>query len=246
MRADVAITLDVDWAPDFMIDYAAALLVEHGVKATWFITHASPAVSRLREHPSLFELGIHPNFLPGSTHGNTFASVLAHCFDLVPDARSVRTHALYQSAPLLRALVNEPRITTDLSLFLPRMPGIEPVEFRLDGRTLLRVPYLWEDSLEIEQEVPSFDLQRLLSAGDGLKILNFHPTHVFLNSITPAPYGQIKQCAPRLEDVTIDLAARCVVQGHGTQTLFREAIQHLATRHSWRIHDLATAYRPPT
>jgi hypothetical protein len=243
MRDDVAITLDVDWAPDFIIDHAARLLVEHGVKATWFITHASPAVSRLREHPTLFELGIHPNFLPGSTHGDTVAAVLAHCFELVPDARSVRTHALYQSASILRALVNEHRLTTDLSLFLPRMPGIQPVEFRVDGRTLLRVPYLWEDSLEIEHEAPRFELGELLAGGGGLKILNFHPTHVFLNSRTTAAYAQLKLRAPRLSDLTEEVAQGCITEGPGTQTMFRQALEHLAKRESWRVHDLVSSYR---
>jgi peptidoglycan/xylan/chitin deacetylase (PgdA/CDA1 family) len=65
----VCVTLDVDWASDAMIDQTARILLEHEVPATWFITHASAAVDRLRDHPELFELGIHPNFLPGSTHG---------------------------------------------------------------------------------------------------------------------------------------------------------------------------------
>ena len=65
----VVLTLDTDWAPDFVIDFVAKQLVAYQVRATWFVTHASPAVERLSQHSDLFELGIHPNFLPGSTHG---------------------------------------------------------------------------------------------------------------------------------------------------------------------------------
>ena len=50
---EIALTLDVDWAPDFMIDFAAEILVEHGVRATWFVTHDSPALTRLRAQPIL-------------------------------------------------------------------------------------------------------------------------------------------------------------------------------------------------
>ena len=92
----LAITLDIDWAPDHVIDRIAAQLIDARVRATWFVTHQSPAIDRLRARPDLFELGIHPNFLNQSTHGETPAEVLAHCMALVPDARSMRTHSLVQ------------------------------------------------------------------------------------------------------------------------------------------------------
>ena len=59
-----ALTFDIDWAPDWMIEEVASILIEHNVKTTWFVTHASPAIDKLRQMPELFELGIHPNRLP--------------------------------------------------------------------------------------------------------------------------------------------------------------------------------------
>jgi len=85
---EIAITLDVDWAPDFVIEDVAELLINSSVRATWFVTHASSAIDDLRKRPDLFELGIHPNFLPGSTQGADVDSVLNHCMSLVPDAVS--------------------------------------------------------------------------------------------------------------------------------------------------------------
>ena len=82
----IAITLDVDWAPDHAIDAVAGHLIERDVRATWFVTHASPAIDRLRDRPDLFELGIHPNFAPGSTQGETPDAVLDHCMAIVPEA----------------------------------------------------------------------------------------------------------------------------------------------------------------
>jgi hypothetical protein len=136
----VAITLDVDWAPDFAIDHAARLLVAHEVAATWFITHASAAVERLREHPELFELGIHPNFAAGSTHGRTPEAVLDHVLALVPEARAMRTHGLVQSSALLALVRAHTRIAVDASLFLPHADGLAPVEYPLETGTLRRVP----------------------------------------------------------------------------------------------------------
>ena len=115
----MALTIDIDWAPDFMIDFAAEALAARRVCATWFVTHSSPAVDRLRQHPKLFELGIHPNFQPGSTHGKEWAEVLDHCMGLVPDATSMRTHDLFQSTKLLDMIITQTPIITDLTLFLP-------------------------------------------------------------------------------------------------------------------------------
>ena len=41
---DYILTIDLDWAPDWMIEYVANELIRAQVKATWFVTHASHAV----------------------------------------------------------------------------------------------------------------------------------------------------------------------------------------------------------
>jgi len=41
------ITLDCDWAPDFVLEYVADILTKNKVKATWFITNKSPFLSEL-------------------------------------------------------------------------------------------------------------------------------------------------------------------------------------------------------
>ena len=78
------ITLDIDWAPEVVIDWMAQVLIDANVRATWFVTHESQAVNRLRRRSDLFESGIHPNFMAGSSHGATPIAVLRHCLDLVP------------------------------------------------------------------------------------------------------------------------------------------------------------------
>ena len=62
MVNDYLITVDIDWAPDSAISKTINYLIDNEVRATWFITHASPEVERLKEYPHLFELGVHPNF----------------------------------------------------------------------------------------------------------------------------------------------------------------------------------------
>lgn len=235
---DVVLTLDLDWAPDFVIDFVAEQLVTRGVRATWFVTHNSVAVERLRATESLFELGIHPNFLPGSSHGSSPTEVLRHCLELVPDAVSVRTHALVQSSPLLATIMAETPIQRDVSLHLPYAHHLSPFDYHWEGRTILRVPYYWEDDFEMEVPAPCWDLSRIIGQHAGLKVFNFHPIHVFLNSARREPYAQLKGNVPSLNLATPDSLAPYVQDGSGTRSLFFEMLEHLEGHSTFCIRDL--------
>ena len=235
---DLALTLDVDWAPDFMIDFVAEILIEHRVRATWFITHESPSLARLRMHPDLFELGIHPNFFPGSTHGESPGAVLQHCMALVPQAVSVRTHGLLQSTALLAQIMDQTPVMIDASLFLPHAPELRPIEYQWGQRTLLRVPYFWEDDFEIERTTPCWQLESLMAKGPGLKVFDFHPVHVYLNSHTMEAYRLLKMRAPRLSEASPEMAAEIAQTEAGSQTLFIELTKHLSATQSLRMRDI--------
>ena len=238
-KNQIGLTVDVDWAPDFMIDFVAAILIEHEVRATWFITHESPALARLRAQAHLFELGIHPNFFPGSTHGDTPKAVLRHCMELVPDAVSIRSHGLLQSTTLLAQILEHTPVKIECSLFLPRAANLEPIEYQWERRTLLRLPYFWEDDLEMERTNPCWQLKPLLAIGSGLKIFDFHPVHVCLNSSTMESYRQLKERVPHLSDGRPEAAAEFRQSGSGSQTLFVELVRHLAeTGQACRMHEI--------
>jgi hypothetical protein len=237
---NVVLTFDIDWAPEFAIDFVIDRLLERRVRATFFITHKSPALERLRQYPELFELGIHPNFLPGSTHGETPSSVLRHCMALVPETISMRSHALVQSSFLLNRVLTETPITTDVSLFLQHAVGLHPVEYRWNGHALWRLPYFWEDDFEMEREHPCWHLPELLGAGHGLKIFDFHPIHVYLNSADVKPYQALKQTATVLGQLKPDVAAGYVNQEAGTRTMFLEVVDYLSAQgNSARIMDIS-------
>jgi hypothetical protein len=235
---EFVITLDVDWAPDPVIESVAALLRERGVRATWFITHRSRAVDRLAEVPELFELGIHPNFLPGSSHGDTEEEVLEHACSLVPQAVSLRTHGLVQSGPLTTRLIQQGRLAHDVSTFLPGMPYIRPVEHWAAGSRIIRIPYFWSDDFEWQKPEPSWLLAPLVGV-PGLKVMGFHPIHVFLNSAAAETYDSVKRAFPRLHEASREALASFAHQGEGTRTIFRELLDYLSERgRSMRISDV--------
>jgi len=56
------LTIDIDWAADFVIEYCKTFIEDLGVPSTWFLTHEGEELSSLI-HPGI-ERGTHCNFLP--------------------------------------------------------------------------------------------------------------------------------------------------------------------------------------
>jgi hypothetical protein len=230
----VALTFDVDWAPDDAIDEVADLLLRHGARATWFATHASPALERLRGNADAFEIGIHPNFQEGSTHGRTPSEVLRYCTDIIPDARSMRTHGLLQSGALLNEVLERTNIVTDVSLFLPGVEGIQPFLYPIRPTRLVRIPFYWEDDVELQMPGPDWEGDRLFRA-KGLKVLNFHPIHVALNSSTPVAYQRLKNASQPLSEIRLSDYRRMVTEEGGARTLLERLLKSRQLGDQWRL-----------
>lgn len=186
------VTLDTDWAPDYALITARDLLVQYGVKATWFITHWSPAIESLKQYPELFELGLHPNFLAQSSHGSTPEEVWKYIKNIVPEAVSIRTHGLYQTTQYyIQAIENNLRF--DLSTFLPHHPCPIPTWFKWGNGKILRIPFVWEDDIAFEDPTNQWSLNYLPHTKTCPAILNFHPIHIFLNSSDSKIYRELKK-----------------------------------------------------
>lgn len=238
MRSDCVLTLDVDWAPDFVIEDVANLLRQHRIRSTWFVTHASPAIDALADEPDLFELGIHPNFLPSSSHGETHDEVLDYCRSIVPGAVSCRTHALAQSAPILDALIRH-NVAIDVSLFLPDATHLTPTLYHSACGDLFRTPFFWEDCCESHRERPRWELKEIDVDSPGLKIFSFHPMHLFLNSESMARYRRLTGTHSPLSELDEDQLRPLVNQGLGARSLFLELASWMhATRKHGQIRDL--------
>ena len=224
---DGVLTLDVDWAPDAIIDSVAGLLVERRVKSTWFITHESAAVDRLRARPDLFELGIHPNMLPGSTHGATEDDALAHVLKIVPGAVAMRTHGLYQTSNFLVKAASQFGVRIDVSLLLPRAAHLQPHRIRWGTAPLWRIPYFWEDDAEMYEERPIWTIDDERLAVEGLRVFDFHPVHVALNTGRFEHYDTLRKTRPLAawDAAFVSAHARA---GAGPRSLFIELADALA------------------
>jgi len=232
----LAITLDIDWAPDFMIDWVAERLLARSVPATWFVTHPSAAVERLKQRPDLFELGIHPNFSRGSSHGENPSNVLRHCMSILPTARIMRTHQLVQSTPILTEIMQSTPIAVDCSIYQPHATAAEATALWYDGRALVRIPYVWEDDFEVERPRQIWRLREM--AQPPLCVFGFHPIHVFLNSRSLDAYRQLKREFPNLADATPIRSAELVNDGIGPLTMFDDVMESISVAPRIRLLDV--------
>ncbi|QLH04015.1 hypothetical protein C5F49_00760 [Nitrosopumilus oxyclinae] len=227
------ITLDCDWVPDFILDDVVNLFNEKNVKAVFFITNDSPTVQKLRKNP-LFEVGIHPNFFPNSSHGNDIDSVLKYLKEIIPEAKSIRTHGLYQSTPLLKKF-QEYGIENDVSILLSKTPNLTSHYSKFFN--LYRFPYFWEDDVEMDEEY-KWSLDNPLFHKEGLKIFNFHPIHVYLNSRKMNQYNSLKE-EVGLNNVNENNIKNYINKNkNGAKDFLEEIISHLENKDTFTIQNL--------
>lgn len=182
----VFLTIDIDWAIDPVIAFCLDLIDEAGVAATIFVTHDTPLLSRMRANPKI-ELGLHPNFNPlldGEAVSGDARAVVENLKRIVPEARAVRSHSMTQSSRLLDLFLKL-GMTHDCNHFVPSYSGIELRPY-LHWNGLTRVPYFWEDDVDLISARGPQILE--CAAGRGLKVFDFHPIHVALNSTSIEHY----------------------------------------------------------
>lgn len=221
-----ALTMDTDWVPQFVLDDVLDLLREHHVPATVFCTGAYSGLDG-----DLFEAGMHPNFLPGSSHGSTEEECFAHVRSILPRALGMRSHCYWWHNRMFSRLT-EAGLRYDSSLLTPLQPMLRP--YRMWGLT--RFPVWYGDNLHFSsgRSFERFDLPEL--SDPGMKVLLFHPIHIYLNSGTAAETQEalagktLPLCRP--EDLLPHRRG-----GAGMRTLFLSALRLLRGERCVRLED---------
>jgi SAM-dependent methyltransferase len=207
------LTSDLDWASEFCIEDLLGFATELGLHPTIFATHQSGVVSGYRVD-GLVDVAIHPNFLPGSSHGADEASVIGHMFDLVPDAETFRSHCFVDSTGIVRQML-ERGISYDSNLCLHLQPGLVPLHH---GTGILRFPVFWEDDCHWDLTGGDWNVDRWLDRflTPGLKILNVHPFAFAANITSTEHYRGAKSLITSLS--ARSAAADVRHSGPGTRT----------------------------
>ena len=229
------LTFDVDWAPDFVIEYVVKKLNNLGIKSTWFITHDSPEIQKLIDNP-LVEIGLHPNFQNNSTQGDGIDNILKNLKNIANDAKSIRTHGLLQSSSILLKY-NKHEIENDVSILFSNEPNIVP--HYSDFLKITRIPFYWEDDVEISNNNQSAKIEKHFSI-PGIKIFDFHPIHIFLNSNNMENYEKMKN--EKYPDVDENKLKEFRNDLEGVDTIFSNFIEFLTKNKTHTINDISKMF----
>jgi hypothetical protein len=234
-----ALTSDVDWTSEYCVQSLLNFSAEHSIRPTLFVTHRSAAIEDAAKSGRA-ELGIHPNFLPGSTHGATPDAVIAHCLGLVPGCRLWRSHA-YADGTHLALKMRAAGIRIDSNLCLHLQDNLMPLHH---WSGILRLPVFWEDDVHWST-ARHWRLAEMIEAffSPGLKIINVHPFIFSLNIPDTATYqwlkpwidrldgdeaGELRSAGPGPADFLLELIAAVKQRGHRWFSLTEIAAAHAA------------------
>lgn len=217
----ICITLDTDWVHEDVVAHSLDLLARHRVRATVFAT----GDYRCLRHadPELVRVGLHP----ACTSIPDMEQALTDLLVLYPHARAVRSHCLTHSSrfwPLFHRL----GLTTSSNVLLPGHPNLRPTTF-LPGVTECPIHFM-DDYRLLEGPLDGSEEARKLAddtGWEGLKVLAFHPIHVFLNCESPDRYqrGREHQADP-------DRLRQLRHHGFGVGSLFEAVLEEIAKRNS--------------
>jgi hypothetical protein len=181
-------TSDVDWASEPAIQIQQDIYDRYEIKATYFITHHSALLQKWHKQNKI-QLGIHPNFLPGSSHGSSFNEVIDTVMKLAPGARCFRAHRCFDVSPVTDALV-EKGILYDSNLITDLQQNIAPLKHESG---LIRFPCFYEDGIHFKWH-RNWDFAEYaeIFSRSGLKIISAHPMITALNVTSKEYWAELK------------------------------------------------------
>lgn len=225
---ELYLTFDVDWALDEVTDYVFGILEDFQVTGTFFMTHQT---ARAPIYERRVELGVHPNFaalLTGQkTDDQNAGDILRELKRLYPSAVSSRSHGLTQSG-YLNGILLENGISFESNTLIPY--DSNAVLFPYNQSGIVHVPFLFEDDVYLANMRPAADTDwnpdEILNRR-GIKVVSFHPIHVYMNAYDLDRYAQIR---PKYHDIdTIRSVKRSLSEG-GVGRMLVELIREAKNR----------------
>lgn len=189
-------TSDIDWASESVIDNYLHKLPLDLLKLTTFVTHPSELIEQAFQAGRIAR-GIHPNFLPGSSQGDSFREIIEKCVSYAPEAICTRSHRAFEVTDTAHLLKNEFHFKCCSNTITTLAPHISP--YWLESK-LLQIPVFFEEGSFLYNQLGlSIEpyLKHFLSPG--LKVISFHPINMAFNTPYIAWMRQIKDSLTREE-----------------------------------------------
>lgn len=243
MSSRVAITIDVEWAHPDVLDFVVSELDDRNLRATFFCTHDG---IRLDGH----ERALHPNY---RRHGNSllegshremaarsdielYQYIARSTQTFCPEAVGSRSHHLFWDSALA-GIYRDQGLKYTSNMLLPLMPALAPREC---VKGLVELPIYYMDHWDLDELATGFRLDALRLEQDGLMVVDFHPTPLFINARNAGHYIESKR---HYHDPERLRAMRA--PGRGVLTLFRELLDYLArtNKRPAVLRDIEAAWR---
>jgi hypothetical protein len=189
-------TSDVDWSSEDVMKAYFHKVNTYDINPTLFVTHESQVVADNYLHDKI-NRGIHPNFLPGSSHGNFFEEVIENCKDYAPEAKCFRSHRAFDVTDTNHLLKNNYGFNYCSNYITILQSGIRPV---LHESGLINFPVFFEDGTHLYNNL-NLNFKHYIKSfiSPGIKIISFHPMNFILNSPTLYFMRKIKDSMSREE-----------------------------------------------
>lgn len=174
----IGLSFDTDWQDGEVLQFTLDLLKKFEIKATFFCTNKTKV--KISGH----EIAIHPNFSK-----KDIKRALADLKKNFPQAKGLRSHGILTGNEIIQAS-QEKKLLYESNYLMYLQKDIRP--FKVYQIWELPIYYMDFYHLAIEKE-PQFNLKYLKLNQPGLKIFDFHPIHVYLNTNSTKHYLRYKQ-----------------------------------------------------
>jgi len=189
-------TSDIDWASEAVLKQYFEIINPLNLKPTLFVTHPSDQIET-NYRSGLVERGLHPNFLQGSSHGNSFKEIAETCIQFAPEAFGFRSHRVFDVTDITHLMHNEYGFKYVSHPITILQPAIKPI---LHESGLISFPVFFEDGTHLYNQLDlNFKKYKELLWVPGIKIISFHPMNFVFNSPSMAFMRNIKDAMSREE-----------------------------------------------
>ena len=218
----IALTFDIDWAPEYMINDVINILNHYDVNSTFFVTHESETIKKTNE--SQIEIASHLYVSPNSSQGNKLEMVIDKLRSWYSNKRieGNRFHLLQHSYRDLVSL-GENDYRYDISTLRYNTPYLLPAFHKDLNMTLLS--YFWEDGICENANIPLIMSDINLNS-PGIKIFNFHPMNLYINGCNSLDRLNFLRENPDLYNTSEEVACKYKKDGPGAKNFLHELLNY--------------------
>jgi hypothetical protein len=204
----IALTIDTDWASEELVRQTVEMIHAYGCKVTAFCTDALSTEAD--------EVALHPNFVDLDLE-----TPIRHLKDVFPNAIGMRSHSLFFTERF-RPIYDAQKLIYDSNAIQYLRRGIRCAAI---STLTMSIPIYFMDRFHLEMaaaKADRFSVSQFDWDDDGLKVFDFHPIHVAMNTSSVEWYERHK-----IHYHNLDRLRECVAPGEGICTLLEKLLSYI-------------------